>query len=74
MKNEDDSTSPETEENNEEVETTLEMAPWAFVQEKLLSEGIPYILEVEKIIVPLIEYKKASIVNITITSFEEDVL
>ena len=38
-------------ENNEEVETTPEMTSWAFVQEKLSSEDIPYILEVEEPIV-----------------------
>ena len=31
-------------------------------------------LEVEEVIIPLIEYKEASIMNITITLFEEDVL
>ena len=74
MKNEEESTSLETEENNEEVETILKMTPWEFVQEEMLSEDIPYIFEVEEVIIPLIEYKEASIVNITITSFEEDVL
>ena len=74
VKNEEDSTSPEPEKKNEEVETTPEMTPWAFAQEELISEDIPYILEVEEIIIPLIEYKEASIVNITVTSFEEDVL
>ena len=74
MKNEEESTSLETEENNEEVETILKMTPWEFVQEEMLSEDIPYIFEVEEVIIPLIEYKEASIVNIKITSFEEDVL
>ena len=50
------------------------MTPWAYVREELLSEDIPNILEVEEVIIPLIEYKEASIVNITITSFEENVL
>ena len=44
------------------------------MQEELPSEDIPYILEVREVIIPLIEYKEASVVNITITSFEEDVL
>ena len=38
-------------ENNEEVETTPKMTSWAFVREKLSSEDIPYILEVEEPIV-----------------------
>ena len=44
------------------------------MQEKLPSEDIPYILEVEEVIMPLIEYKEASIFKIMITSFEENVL
>ena len=74
LKNEEESASPESKKKNEEVEIILDMTPWAYVQEELLSEDIPYILEVEEVIIPLIEYKEASIMNITITSFEEDVL
>ena len=33
-----------------------------------------YILEVEEVIIPFIEHKEASIINIMITSFEEVVL
>ena len=40
MKNEDESTSPELKAKNEEVETILEMTPWAFVKEELSSEDI----------------------------------
>ena len=36
---------------NEEVETISKMTLWAFVQEELPSEYIPYILEVEEPIV-----------------------
>ena len=50
------------------------MTPWEYVQEELPSEDIPYILEVEEVIIPLIEFKEASIMNITITSFEKDML
>ena len=74
LKNEDESTSSKSEEKNEEVEIILEMTHKAYVQEELPSEDIPYILEVEEVIIPLIGYKEASIVNIMITSFEEDVL
>ena len=49
------------------------MIPWAYVKEELPSEVIPYILKVEEIIMPLIEYKEASIMNITIKSCEENV-
>ena len=74
LKNEEESTFPKSEEKNEEVEIISEMTPWAYVQEELPSENIPYIFEVEEVIIPLIEYKGASILNIKITSFEEDVL
>ena len=43
------------------------------MQEELPSEDIPYILIVEEIIMPLIEYKEASIINITIKSCEDNV-
>ena len=66
MKNEEESTSLELEEKNKEVETIPEMTPWAFVQEKLSCEDIPYILEVEELIVSCHEIKEASIVNKTI--------
>ena len=58
---------------NKEIETILEMTPWAFVQEELPSEDIPYILEVEEPIVSFHEIKKASIVNKTIISFKDKV-
>ena len=58
---------------NEEVETISEMTPWAFVQEELSSEDIPYILEVEEPIVSFHEIKEASIANKTIGSFEDKV-
>ena len=74
LKNEEESTSPKSEENNEKVEIILEMTPWAYVQEELPSEDIPYILEVEEVIMALIEYKEASVENITITSFKENAL
>ena len=63
VKNREDLTSLESEEKNEEVETILEMTPWAFVQEELPSEDIPYILEVEELIVSFHEIKEASIAN-----------
>ena len=44
MTNEEEPTSPELEEENEEVETIPEMTPWAFVKKELPSEDIPYIL------------------------------
>ena len=69
--NEEESTSPEPEEKNEEVETILEMTSWAFVQEELSSEDIPYILEVEKPIVSFHEIKEASIANKTINSIQD---
>ena len=68
-----ESTSLELEEKNIEIETFSKMIPWAYVQEELPSEVIPYILKVEEIIMPLIEYKEASIINITIKSCEENV-
>ena len=74
MKNEEESTSPEPKENNEEVETIPEMTPWAFVQEELPSEDIPYILEVEELVVSWHEIEGTSIVDIVIKQFEEDVL
>ena len=74
MKNEDESTSPELEENNKEVETILEMTPWAFMQGELPSEDIPYILEVEEPVVSWHEIEGTSIVDIVIKSFEEGVL
>ena len=50
------------------------MTPWAFVQEELPSEDIPYILEVEEPVVSWHEIEGTSIVDIAIKSFEEDVL
>ena len=41
------------------------MTPWAYVHEELPSEDTQHILEVEEVIISLIEYKEASIVNIT---------
>ena len=69
--NEEESTSPEPEEKNEEVETILEMTSWAFVQEELSSEDIPYILEVENPIVSFHEIKEVSIANKTINSIQD---
>ena len=43
------------------------------MQEELPSEEIPYILKVEEIIMPLIEYKEASIMNLMIKSCEDNV-
>ena len=51
---------------NIEIDTIPKMNPWAYVQEELPSEDIPYILKVEEMIMSLIEYKEASIMNITI--------
>ena len=73
VKNEEESTSPKSKEKNEEVETISEMNPWAFVQQELPSEDIPYILEVEEPIVSFHEIKEASIANKTIKSFEDKV-
>ena len=44
------------------------------MQEELPGEDIPYILEVEKPVVSWHEIKGTSIMDITIKSFEEDVL
>ena len=74
MKNEEESTSSELEEKNEEVETILEMTPWTFVQEELLSKDISYILEVEEPVVSWHEIEGTSIVDIVIKEFQEDVL
>ena len=71
VKNEDESNSLESKENNEEVETILDMTSCEFVQEELPSEGIPYILEVEEPIVSFHKIKEASIVNKMIKSFED---
>ena len=73
VKNEEESTSPEPEEKNKEVETILEMTSWSFMQEELPSEDIPFILEVKEPIVSFHEIKEASIVNKTIKSFEDNV-
>ena len=51
VKNEEESTSPEQKKKNEEVETIPKMTPWAFVQEEVASDDIPYILEVEEPII-----------------------
>ena len=45
---EDESTSPEQEEKNEEIETILEMTSSAIVQKELSINTIPYILNVEE--------------------------
>ena len=66
--------SSKNDENDIEIETILKMTPWAYVQEELPSEDVSYILEMEEVIMPLIEYKKASIVKIVITLFEDYVL
>ena len=63
VENEEESTSPETEEKNEEVKTITEMTRWGYLHKKLSSEDIPYILEVEEIIVSLHEIEKTSIVK-----------
>ena len=73
VKNEEESTSPKTEEKNEEVKPIPEMTSWAFVQEEFPSEDIPYILEVEEPIVSTHEIKEASISNKTIKSFQDKV-
>ena len=73
VKNEEESTSLESKEKNEEVETIMEMVSWAFVQEELSSEEIPYILEVEEPIVSFHEIKESSIANKTIKSFQDKV-
>ena len=70
VKNEEEPTSPKTKENNEEVETILEMTSWAFVQDELSSEDLPYSLEMEKSIVSFHEIKEASIANKTIKQFK----
>ena len=57
-KNEEESTSLESKEKNEEVEIIPKMTPRAYVQEKLASEDIPYILEVEEVIIPLIDSRR----------------
>ena len=44
------------------------------MQEELPSEDIPYILEVEELVVSWHEIEGTSIVDIAIKSFEEDVL
>ena len=59
---------------NDEVETIPEMTPWAVVQEELPSEDIPYILEVEELVVSWHEIEGTSIMDISIKSFEENVL
>ena len=74
MKNEEESTSLEPEKKDEEIETILEMTPWAFVQEEFPSDDRPYILEVEELVVSWHEVEGTSIVDIVINSFEEDVL
>ena len=74
MKNEEESTSLELEEKNEEVETIPEMTPWEFVQEELPSEDIPYILEVQELVISWYEIEETSIVKKTGKSFEEYVL
>ena len=73
VKNEEESTSPKSEEKNKEVETIPEMTLWAFVQKELPSEDIPYILEVEEPIVSFHEIKEASNANKTIKSFQDKV-
>ena len=73
MKSKEELTSPEPKKTNEEVETILEMTHWAFVQEELPSEDIPYILEVEEPIVSCHKIEGTSIVDMVIKSFEEDV-
>ena len=72
-KNKEESTSPDSEEKNEEVETISKMTPRAFVLEEFPSKDIPYILEVEELIVSFHENKEAPIENKTIKSFEEKV-
>ena len=74
MKNEEESTSPGPEEKSEKVETIPEMTPQALVQEELSSEDIPYILEVEELVVSWHEVEETSIVKKTCKSFEEYVL
>ena len=73
VKNEEESTSPELEEKNEQVETILKMTSWAFVQKELSSEDLSYILEVEEPIVSFHEIKEASIANKMIKSIQDKV-
>ena len=73
VKNEEESSSSKLEEKNDQVETIPKMTHWAFVQEELSSEDIPYILEVEEPIVSFHKVKEASIANKTIKSFEDKV-
>ena len=68
-----ESTSLESEEKNEELETISEMTSWAFMQEELSSDAIPYILEVEEPIVSFHEIKEASNANKMIKSFQDKV-
>ena len=49
------------------------MTSWAFVQEELSSDTIPYILEVEEPIVSFHEIMEASNANKTIKSFQDRV-
>ena len=49
------------------------MTSWAFVQEEFPSENIPYILEVEELIVSFHEIKESSIANKRIKSFQDKV-
>ena len=73
VKNEEESTSPEPEEKNEQVETIFKMTSWAFVQKELSSEDLSYILEVEEPIVSFHEIKEASIANKMIKSIQDKV-
>ena len=74
MKNEKETTSPEPEEKNEEVETIPKMTPGAFMQEDLPSEDIPYILEVEESVLSSHVIEETFIVKKTGKSYEEYVL
>ena len=74
MKNEKESTSLEPKAKNDEVETIPEMTPWALVQEEFPSEDIPYIFEVEEPVVSWHEIEGTSIVDLSMKSFEENVL
>ena len=73
VKNEEELISLELGKKNEEVETIPKMTHWAFVQEELPSEDIPYILEGEEPIVSFHEIKEASIVNKAIKSIQDKV-
>ena len=74
VENEEESASPKLEERNEEVGTIPEMTCWEYVHEEFPIENMPYILEVEEIILSLHEFEKTSIMKKVFKSCEEYVL